>query len=241
MHQALSQSKWFWQGQRSPIFSAMEARVVWCCHLCFVRTCIICLNHLFLLEWNFFANGSDLNSPLDVMAWNIFNLIRLWSWTPGLLDPLCPWQGHSSPVSCPWTLKIKSLYPSRLFISSVFDWFCLLAKKSFRRTSAKWKAAFWFLQVVISPHTQLKMWFGVFFFCFFVFVTSASLLLLLLTLPSLPPSPLQDEWGDVRHPAAVGHRADVRAASRHDEAAPAGLPQPGSEGRGPDEEGGGAD
>lgn len=63
----------------------------------------------------------------------------------------------------------------------------------------------------------------------------------LLTPPSLPPPPPQDERGDVRHPAAVGHRADVRAAARHDETPLAGLPQPGPEGRGPDEEGGGAD
>lgn len=58
---------------------------------------------------------------------------------------------------------------------------------------------------------------------------------------SLPLSPPQDERGDVRHPAAVGHRADVRAAAHHDETPLAGLPQSGPEGRGPDEEGGGAD
>ena len=50
----------------------------------------------------------------------------------------------------------------------------------------------------------------------------------------------QHDGADVRHAASVGRPAAVRAAAGHDEAPPAGLPQPGPEGRGADEEGGGA-
>lgn len=58
---------------------------------------------------------------------------------------------------------------------------------------------------------------------------------------SFSSSSYQDERADVRHVAAMGHRADVHPAARYDEASFAGLPQPGPEGRGPDEEGSGAD
>lgn len=39
----------------------------------------------------------------------------------------------------------------------------------------------------------------------------------------------------------MGDHTDVRAPACHDETPPAGLPQPGPEGCGPDEEGGGTD
>lgn len=39
----------------------------------------------------------------------------------------------------------------------------------------------------------------------------------------------------------MDHRTDVRPPARYDETSFAGLPQPGPEGRGPDEEGSGAD
>lgn len=58
---------------------------------------------------------------------------------------------------------------------------------------------------------------------------------------SLPLSSHQDERGDVRYAAVMDHRTDVCPPARHDEASFAGLPQPGPEGRGPDEKGSRAD
>lgn len=54
-------------------------------------------------------------------------------------------------------------------------------------------------------------------------------------------SSYQHERADVRYVAVMDHRTDVRPPARHDETSFAGLPQPGPEGRGPDEEGSGAD
>lgn len=58
---------------------------------------------------------------------------------------------------------------------------------------------------------------------------------------SLPLSSYQDERAGVRYAAVMDHRTDVCPPARHDEASFAGLPQPGPEGRGPDEEGSRAD
>lgn len=54
-------------------------------------------------------------------------------------------------------------------------------------------------------------------------------------------SSYQHERADVRYVAVMDHRTDVRPPARYDETSFAGLPQPGPEGRGPDEEGSGAD
>lgn len=56
--------------------------------------------------------------------------------------------------------------------------------------------------------------------------------------PLFPPShQCQDEWADVWYVAVMGYYTDVCATARHDETSPAGLPKPGTEGCGPDEEG----